>query len=133
MSGNSAEKQLALPKASVKRIMKLSDEIQNVSAEAVVAVAKVTEDFLTKIIHQAHEEATKHNRKTVKVGVFFSLLYFLQNIVLLFSFSTSSTTHSNHVLIGGRYHRSNTNQQNAVRVFERSLWPNSVAYFIHNS
>ena len=74
---NSAEKQLALPKASVKRIMKLSDEIQNVSAEAVVAVAKVTEDFLTKIIHQAHEEATKHNRKTVKVGavVLFTQVY----------------------------------------------------------
>ena len=61
------EKQLALPKASVKRIMKLSDEVQNVSAEAVVAVSKVTEDFLTKIISQAHDESQRHGRKTVKV------------------------------------------------------------------
>ena len=93
MSGNSAEKQLALPKASVKRIMKLSDEIQNVSAEAVVAVAKVTEDFLTKIIHQAHEEATKHNRKTVKVGVVV-LFYFLYT-----TFSTLFTYFSSLLLL----------------------------------
>ena len=132
MSGtNSAEKQLALPKASVKRIMKLSDEIQNVSAEAVVAVAKVTEDFLTKIIHQAHEEATKHNRKTVKVGVvvlFYFLHYFL-HIVLLFFFPTSSLTlQSSALMLGGRHHRSDTNKQNTIRIFERSFWSITVTY-----
>ena len=64
----SAEKSLALPKASVKRIMKLSDEVQNVSAEAVIAVSKVTEDFLNQIVAQAHEVSQAHNRKTIKVG-----------------------------------------------------------------
>lgn len=63
----SAEKSLALPKASVKRIMKLSDEVQNVSAEAVIAVSKVTEDFLNQIVAQAHEVSQAHNRKTIKV------------------------------------------------------------------
>ena len=65
---SSAEKSLALPKASVKRIMKLSDEVQNVSAEAVISVAKITEDFLAKIVSQAHEESLRHNRKTIKVS-----------------------------------------------------------------
>jgi hypothetical protein len=67
MSVVPAEKSLALPRASVKRIMKLSDEVQNVSAEAVVAVSKVTEDFLTMLIEKAFDESVRHNRKTVKV------------------------------------------------------------------
>jgi histone H3/H4 len=54
-------------KASVKRIMKLSDEVQNVSAEAVIAVSKVTEDFLNQIVAQAHEVSQANNRKTIKV------------------------------------------------------------------
>ena len=66
----SAEKSLALPKASVKRIMKLSDEVQNVSAEAVIAVSKVTEDFLNQIVAKAHEVSQAHNRKTIKVWNF---------------------------------------------------------------
>ena len=65
---SSAEKNLALPKASVKRIMKLNDDVQNVSAEAVISVAKLTEDFLTKIVAQAYEESQRQNRKTIKVS-----------------------------------------------------------------
>ena len=45
-SGGGAEKSLKLPKASVKRMMKLSDETVNVSVESVVIVSKVTEEFL---------------------------------------------------------------------------------------
>jgi histone H3/H4 len=47
--------------------MKLSDEVQNVSAEAVIAVSKVTEDFLNQIVAQAHEVSQANNRKTIKV------------------------------------------------------------------
>jgi histone H3/H4 len=61
------EKNLALPKASVKRIMKLSDEVQNVSAEAVVAVSKSAEDFLGLLVKKSYEHAVAKGRKTIKV------------------------------------------------------------------
>ena len=40
-SGGGAEKSLKLPKASVKRMMKLSDETVNVSVESVVAPGRL--------------------------------------------------------------------------------------------
>lgn len=67
-----AETNLELPRHSVKRIMKLSDEVSNVSAvsghidiqisikmskfhlygqDAVVCVTKLTEDFIGKVYH----------------------------------------------------------------------------------
>ena len=91
----SAEKSLALPKASVKRIMKLSDEVQNVSAEAVIAVSKVTEDFLNQIVAQAHEVSQAHNRKTIKVRSY---------QVIFGSFGLSETSKCfNHRLLSCRY------------------------------
>jgi hypothetical protein len=55
--------------------MKLSDEVQNVSAEAVIAVSKVTEDFLNQIVAQAHEVSQANNRKTIKVIYIFIYVY----------------------------------------------------------
>lgn len=58
---------LEIPKASVKRIMKLNDEVAAMSPEAVVATAKATELFLALMVQQSQEVATASNRKTIKV------------------------------------------------------------------
>ena len=47
--------------------MKLSDEVQNVSAEAVVAVSKSAEDFLSLLVMKSYEHAIAKGRKTIKV------------------------------------------------------------------
>jgi len=61
------ETNLAIPKASVKRIMKLSDDVSNISAEAVIAASKLTELFLEKLIAESCESCVSKSKKTVKI------------------------------------------------------------------
>ena len=148
----SAEKSLALPKASVKRIMKLSDEVQNVSAEAVIAVSKVTEDFLNQIVAQAHEVSQAHNRKTIKVTLsnrklialqwrrlFSSVTEFDSKFSVMLPYDKSDTTlqkwsHKNHSLnllriLGWGSDRRYSEQQAAVRVSKWGIWTAALANF----
>eukprot|EP00629_Pelagomonadales_sp_RCC1024_P004240 CAMPEP_0119286170 /NCGR_PEP_ID=MMETSP1329-20130426/33446_1 /TAXON_ID=114041 /ORGANISM="Genus nov. species nov., Strain RCC1024" /LENGTH=87 /DNA_ID=CAMNT_0007286899 /DNA_START=146 /DNA_END=405 /DNA_ORIENTATION=+ len=49
----SKAEQLAIPKAAVKRIMKLDPEVNQIATDAVVLVAKATEMFLEKFSAEA--------------------------------------------------------------------------------
>eukprot|EP01036_Dinobryon_divergens_P025039 gene25039-33551_t len=57
----------ALPKANVRRIMKLNDQVCNISAESVAATTKAAELFLLHFADAAAQIAAQNNRKTVKV------------------------------------------------------------------
>ena len=52
--------------------MKLSDDVQLIQNEAVVAVTKATEEFLAKMITNAYDQAKRHGRKTIKVVIILS-------------------------------------------------------------
>ena len=60
------ETNLAIPKASVKRIMKISEDVANISAEAVIAVSKLTELFLEKLIAESCESCSPKSKKTLR-------------------------------------------------------------------
>ena len=45
-SVNTADKNASIPKTSVRRLMKISDEVSNISQEAVGLVGKATEEFI---------------------------------------------------------------------------------------
>mmetsp|Transcript_366 Transcript_366/g.667 ORF Transcript_366/g.667 Transcript_366/m.667 type:complete len:89 (+) Transcript_366:35-301(+) len=62
----SADK-LLLPRSSVKRIMKLNEEVKVVSNETVMTTAKATELFVGGLALKAHEIATSRGRKTIKM------------------------------------------------------------------
>ena len=57
--------QLQIPKAAIKRIMKLDPEVSQVANDAVVLVAKATEMFLEKFAGAARARATGRARQTV--------------------------------------------------------------------
>ena len=57
--------QLQIPKAAIKRIMKLDPEVSQVANDAVVLVAKATEMFLEKFAGAARARATGRDRQTV--------------------------------------------------------------------
>ncbi|EGB08239.1 hypothetical protein AURANDRAFT_17325, partial [Aureococcus anophagefferens] len=57
---------LLIPKAAVKRIMKLDPEVNQVANDAVILVAKATEMFLEKFSAEARAQATLRSRTTVK-------------------------------------------------------------------
>jgi len=62
--------QLFIPRASVRRIMKLNDEVTIIAADAVVATAKASELFIADILESARKEASSNGRKTIKVDDF---------------------------------------------------------------
>ena len=66
MASRRVENQLAIPKSCIKKIMKISDAVQLIQNEAVVSVAKVTEEFLAKLITQSYDQAKRLGRKTIK-------------------------------------------------------------------
>lgn len=58
---------LVLPKASIRRIMKLNDEVGNISADAVIMTTKAAELFLGQFLEAAKNEAALSNRKMIKL------------------------------------------------------------------
>lgn len=64
--GQPSTDQLQIPKAAIKRIMKLDPEVSQVANDAVVLVAKATEIFLEKFAGAARARATARDRGTVK-------------------------------------------------------------------
>lgn len=62
-----AEKSLFLPKASVRRIMKLNEEVGNISNDAALATCMATEVFLSRLIESSQKYSQSHKRKTIKV------------------------------------------------------------------
>ena len=46
---------IAIPKGSVKRVIKLDKDVRLVSAEAVLAISKATEFFLEHLSTKAHD------------------------------------------------------------------------------
>ena len=57
---------LLIPKAAVKRIMKIDKDVNQVANDAVILVAKATELFLEKLTREAYGVAEKENRKQIK-------------------------------------------------------------------
>ena len=57
---------LAIPKAAVKRIMKLDPEVTHVQAEAVVLVAKATEIFLERLAKEAFDATLERSSKSLR-------------------------------------------------------------------
>jgi len=62
-----ADRYLEIPKASIRRIMKLNDEVTNVSAESIITTAKATELFIATIVEASRQVAIANNRKTIRV------------------------------------------------------------------
>eukprot|EP01040_Poterioochromonas_malhamensis_P006394 gene6394-6889_t len=58
---------LVLPKASVRRIMKINDEVGNISADAVVVATKAAELFLLQLVEASKAESALANRKIIKL------------------------------------------------------------------
>jgi histone H3/H4 len=56
-----------LPKAYVKRLMKLNDAVGQVTNESVAATAKATELFIEYLLAEAQRSAVSKSRKTIKV------------------------------------------------------------------
>jgi len=59
--------ELEIPKASVKRIMKLNDEVNQVGDESIIATGKATELFIAALTEDALQIAVFNGRKTIKV------------------------------------------------------------------
>mmetsp|Transcript_1231 Transcript_1231/g.2638 ORF Transcript_1231/g.2638 Transcript_1231/m.2638 type:complete len:122 (+) Transcript_1231:204-569(+) len=57
---------LSIPRNSVKKIMKLDEDVKQVQQEAVIMVAKATELFMAKLAKQAHQHAVSEGRRQVK-------------------------------------------------------------------
>lgn len=55
-----------IPKATIKRIMKLDDGVSKVSGPAVAAITKATEMFLERFASTAAEQTVKVDRKTLQ-------------------------------------------------------------------
>lgn len=57
---------LAIPKASIKRIMKLDPDTKQLSQDAIVLMSKATELFVDKLAKASHSMAVSNKRKTIK-------------------------------------------------------------------
>ena len=55
-----------IPKASIKRIMKLDPDTKQLSQDAIMLVAKATELFVDKLAKASHAMAVANKRKTIK-------------------------------------------------------------------
>mmetsp|Transcript_33791 Transcript_33791/g.24836 ORF Transcript_33791/g.24836 Transcript_33791/m.24836 type:complete len:89 (-) Transcript_33791:14-280(-) len=78
-----ADTSINVPKASVKRIMKLNDEVSLLSAEAIVAMSKATEFFIEQLTRDSLKEASSKDRKIVRVD---DLLKAMENNQLKYEF-----------------------------------------------
>lgn len=56
---------LRVPKGSVKRIMKMDDEVKMVAADAVFLMGKATELFLESFVTASHTNTVKDKRRVV--------------------------------------------------------------------
>eukprot|EP01039_Chlorochromonas_danica_P003377 gene3377-3702_t len=68
------DRYLEIPKTAVRRIMKMNDEVANISADAVVVTAKAGELFLAALADAAKDEVVRANRKTIKVDDIFAAI-----------------------------------------------------------
>mmetsp|Transcript_16595 Transcript_16595/g.16686 ORF Transcript_16595/g.16686 Transcript_16595/m.16686 type:complete len:94 (+) Transcript_16595:116-397(+) len=91
-----SEKNLPLPKATVKRIMKLNEDVITVSDESIILVSKATEMLVAQLALSAYKVMQSNGRKTVKYEDILTAvednklqLEFLQEA---FSASTGETT-----------------------------------------
>lgn len=57
---------LSIPKNSIKRIMKLDDDVKQVQSEAVFLVGKATELFLAGLARESYEVSQKDDRRQIK-------------------------------------------------------------------
>jgi len=57
---------LAIPRASIKRIMKLDPDTKQLSQDAIMVMAKATELFIDKLAKASHSMAVTNKRKTIK-------------------------------------------------------------------
>lgn len=57
---------LTIPKASIKRIMKLDPDTKQLSQDAIVLMCKATELFVDKLAKASHSMAVSNKRKTIK-------------------------------------------------------------------
>lgn len=57
---------LLIPKASIKRIMKLDPDTKQLSQDAIMLMAKATELFVDKLAKASHAMAVANKRKTIK-------------------------------------------------------------------
>lgn len=55
-----------IPKASIKRIMKLDPDSKQLSQDAIMLMAKATELFVDKLAKASHAMAVSNKRKTIK-------------------------------------------------------------------
>jgi histone H3/H4 len=55
-----------IPKASIKRIMKLDPDTKQLSQDAIMLMAKATELFVDKLAKASHAMAVANKRKTIK-------------------------------------------------------------------
>eukprot|EP00624_Nannochloropsis_granulata_P006464 evm.model.NODE_48418_length_9585_cov_11.622327.1 len=55
-----------IPKASIKRIMKLDPDTKQLSQDAIMLMAKATELFVDKLAKASHAMAVSNKRKTIK-------------------------------------------------------------------
>jgi histone H3/H4 len=58
---------LALPVLGTRKIMRLNDEVQFISAESVLIMAKATELFSTLLAEDARDVVLINNKRTIKV------------------------------------------------------------------
>lgn len=65
---------LFFPASSMKRIMKISDEINNIGLESAACIGKLTQDFITQLILQSADNCTTQGRKTLKVEDIISVI-----------------------------------------------------------
>ena len=57
---------LAIPKSSIRRIMKLDDEVKSVQQEAVWLIGKATEIFLENLSKQSYEQSIKRGGRMIR-------------------------------------------------------------------
>jgi histone H3/H4 len=78
-----ADTTIHVPKASVKRIMKINDDVSLLSAEAIIATAKATEFFIEQLTRDCLKESSSKDRKIVRVD---DLLKAMENNQLKYEF-----------------------------------------------
>ena len=57
---------MLIPKAAVKRLMKIDKDVNQVANDAVILVAKATELFLEKLMREAYAVADEDGREQIK-------------------------------------------------------------------
>mmetsp|Transcript_16760 Transcript_16760/g.28427 ORF Transcript_16760/g.28427 Transcript_16760/m.28427 type:complete len:87 (+) Transcript_16760:146-406(+) len=60
-------KVLQIPKSNVRKIMKMNDEVANVSQDAALVTSKATEFFIADLIEASQQICVANKRKTIKV------------------------------------------------------------------